>query len=254
MDTIREKLDQLKQAVIDIEDAIAIAEAEANKAAPAEGTYKAEWKGETHVVVRGEDGYVYKGRVYRSLSAIARKIKGYNENGPRFFGVSAKLAPSFPRSTKTQKAKIDAKKAAAQAAAGLDLIAQGHANRALAKAQKNHDEAQEKLANLRGRYRVLRKLYDCKIRTGWPVPLYKIKTPWLKKNKDYLDFLVLSNVIRPVVTTNTRCTFISVTKRRDLKDAIEEVKAEAAKSENERDAAQRVLWAARYQARKLQKA
>jgi len=41
--------------------------------------------------VRG--GFEYRGRRYRSLSAIAREITGTRWNGPRFFGLrSAKGA------------------------------------------------------------------------------------------------------------------------------------------------------------------
>ncbi|MEX1036589.1 MAG: DUF2924 domain-containing protein [Sneathiella sp.] len=46
-----------------------------------------EWRGKTHMVDIDENGYVYNGKTYRSLSAIARTITGARWSGPRFFGV-----------------------------------------------------------------------------------------------------------------------------------------------------------------------
>jgi hypothetical protein len=46
-----------------------------------------EWNGVSHVVDRAEDGFVYRGRNYNSLSAIAREITGARWSGPRFFGL-----------------------------------------------------------------------------------------------------------------------------------------------------------------------
>ena len=45
------------------------------------------WHGETHLVDLLDDGVLYKGRTYRSLSAVARVITGARWSGPRFFGV-----------------------------------------------------------------------------------------------------------------------------------------------------------------------
>ena len=45
------------------------------------------WHGETHVVDLLDDGVLYKGRTYRSLSAVARVITGARWSGPRFFGL-----------------------------------------------------------------------------------------------------------------------------------------------------------------------
>ena len=47
-----------------------------------------EWNGITHVVDIGDDGYVWKGQSYRSLSAIAQAITGTHWSGPRFFGLT----------------------------------------------------------------------------------------------------------------------------------------------------------------------
>ena len=46
-----------------------------------------EWNGREHVVDVTEKGYLWKGKTWRSLSAIAREITGTKWSGPRFFGV-----------------------------------------------------------------------------------------------------------------------------------------------------------------------
>jgi len=46
-----------------------------------------EWKGERHEVEAAEDGFLYAGRRWESLSGIARAITGTRWNGPRFFGL-----------------------------------------------------------------------------------------------------------------------------------------------------------------------
>jgi hypothetical protein len=49
-----------------------------------------EWQGVTHQVTVIEDGIVYRGKRYRSLSEVARVITGSHWSGPRFFGLKAK--------------------------------------------------------------------------------------------------------------------------------------------------------------------
>lgn len=49
-----------------------------------------EWNGTTHVVDVVEDGFLWQGERYRSLSAIARTITGAHWSGPRFFGLNGK--------------------------------------------------------------------------------------------------------------------------------------------------------------------
>ena len=49
-----------------------------------------EWRGATHDVLVLEDGFQWRGRRWRSLSAIAREISGAHWSGPRFFGLQAK--------------------------------------------------------------------------------------------------------------------------------------------------------------------
>jgi hypothetical protein len=49
-----------------------------------------EWHSVTHAVVVLEDGFEWKGRTWRSLSAIAREITGARWSGPRFFGLNGR--------------------------------------------------------------------------------------------------------------------------------------------------------------------
>jgi Protein of unknown function (DUF2924) len=49
-----------------------------------------EWRGFTHQVSVIEDGIVYRGKRYRSLSEVAFVITGSRWSGPRFFGLKAK--------------------------------------------------------------------------------------------------------------------------------------------------------------------
>ena len=46
-----------------------------------------EWHGRNHSVDVIEEGFVFEGRTYSSLSAIAREITGARWSGPRFFGL-----------------------------------------------------------------------------------------------------------------------------------------------------------------------
>lgn len=46
-----------------------------------------QWEGERHEVTVVRGGFEYRGRRYRSLSAVAREITGTRWNGPRFFGL-----------------------------------------------------------------------------------------------------------------------------------------------------------------------
>jgi hypothetical protein len=53
-----------------------------------------DWCGQPHTVDVVENGYVYDGKVYRSLSSIAKVITGTNWSGPRFFGLVNRRASS----------------------------------------------------------------------------------------------------------------------------------------------------------------
>lgn len=46
-----------------------------------------DWHGQQYEVVVTQDGFLYAGRPYRSLSAIAKAITGAHWNGRRFFGL-----------------------------------------------------------------------------------------------------------------------------------------------------------------------
>lgn len=46
-----------------------------------------DWNGRSHVVDVIENGFIFEGKVYRSLSKIAGIITGAHWSGPRFFGL-----------------------------------------------------------------------------------------------------------------------------------------------------------------------
>ena len=48
-----------------------------------------EWNGRTIDVIATNEGMIWEGRAYRSLSAIAREVTGTPWSGPRFFGIGA---------------------------------------------------------------------------------------------------------------------------------------------------------------------
>ena len=45
------------------------------------------WGGETHEVLVVENGFVWRGKTWASLSVIAREMTGTRWSGPRFFGL-----------------------------------------------------------------------------------------------------------------------------------------------------------------------
>ncbi len=49
-----------------------------------------EWHGTTHEVLVIDQGFVWEGATYGSLSAIAVAITGAKWNGPRFFGLTGR--------------------------------------------------------------------------------------------------------------------------------------------------------------------
>ncbi len=51
-----------------------------------------QWGGTTHEVAVIEDGFVWNGRRWASLSVIAREITGARWSGPRFFGLKGTSA------------------------------------------------------------------------------------------------------------------------------------------------------------------
>jgi hypothetical protein len=52
-----------------------------------------EWRGRTLTVDVVDDGYLFEGATYRSLSAIARRATGAARNGPAFFGLRESESP-----------------------------------------------------------------------------------------------------------------------------------------------------------------
>jgi hypothetical protein len=52
------------------------------------------WGSRTHTVTVTEEGFLYGGATYPSLTTIARKITGARWSGPRFFGLLAKGSSS----------------------------------------------------------------------------------------------------------------------------------------------------------------
>ena len=48
-----------------------------------------EWHGVGHQVTILDNGVLYRGQRYRSLSEVARLITGCRWSGPRFFGLKA---------------------------------------------------------------------------------------------------------------------------------------------------------------------
>lgn len=47
------------------------------------------WHGEVHEVIVLESGCEYRGKTYRSLTAVAQLITGAKWSGPRFFGLNS---------------------------------------------------------------------------------------------------------------------------------------------------------------------
>jgi hypothetical protein len=49
-----------------------------------------DWGGQTHEILVTENGFLWRGKTWASLSIIAREITGTRWSGPRFFGLGAK--------------------------------------------------------------------------------------------------------------------------------------------------------------------
>lgn len=48
------------------------------------------WNAVSHTVTVVDKGYAYRGKVYRSLTQIAKVITGTHQSGPKFFGLKSK--------------------------------------------------------------------------------------------------------------------------------------------------------------------
>ena len=57
-------------------------------------TLMRQWRGRTHTVLVGEEGFEYEGQRYRSLTVIAERITGAHWSGPRFFGLGKRARAS----------------------------------------------------------------------------------------------------------------------------------------------------------------
>ena len=55
-----------------------------------------QWRGRTHTVLVGENGFEYEGQRYPSLTVIAERITGAHWSGPRFFGLTKRAGASSP--------------------------------------------------------------------------------------------------------------------------------------------------------------
>ena len=53
-----------------------------------------EWRGDRYEVIVEVDGFRYNGKVYRSLTAVARAITGQHTSGNLFFGIQRKRGGS----------------------------------------------------------------------------------------------------------------------------------------------------------------
>lgn len=60
-----------------------------------------EWRGVVHVVDRTAEGFMWSGKIYGSLSAIARAITGVRWNGLAFFGLRKRQVSRQPSPDKT---------------------------------------------------------------------------------------------------------------------------------------------------------
>jgi hypothetical protein len=69
------------------------------------GTFlEREHGGALHRVTVLENGFSWQGKAFQSLSEVARAITGTNWNGPRFFGLRDKDAPTRERTVSPARA------------------------------------------------------------------------------------------------------------------------------------------------------
>jgi len=73
-----------------------------------------EWHGRTHAVVVTEDGFEFEGKLYRSLTSIAREITGAGWSGPRFFGLAKTADASGGTDVSPGKSDLDGGRAGDQ--------------------------------------------------------------------------------------------------------------------------------------------
>ncbi len=78
--------------VADSGSAQAVANLKSEKVTPGMRLIR-EWNGSSHVVEAADGGFVWNGKRYGSLSAVARAITGARWSGPRFFALESGQAP-----------------------------------------------------------------------------------------------------------------------------------------------------------------
>ena len=66
-----------------------------------------EWGGVMHRVTVVDDGFLWNGATYPSLSKVAFAITGTRWNGPRFFGMRAKRSESDLKPTMCDRAEAE---------------------------------------------------------------------------------------------------------------------------------------------------
>ena len=90
-----------------------------------------EYQGKVHEVMVVPEGFCWQGKVYASLSIIARKITGTSWNGPRFFGLrdgepapssAAAQKPAAPRSSRARPKVIQSGPPAAAERVAADAV------------------------------------------------------------------------------------------------------------------------------------
>ena len=62
------------------------------------------WGGETHEILVVVDGFLWRGKKWRSLSVIAREMTGTHWSGPRFFGLTKARAEPTPTTRQPERA------------------------------------------------------------------------------------------------------------------------------------------------------
>ncbi len=87
-DEVKRRLEERRQALGLNDLGLSARSGKQRKDAPIVGTrFVREWDGQRWEVTVTHDGYEFRGKTYRSLSAIAKAITGTHWNGRAFFGL-----------------------------------------------------------------------------------------------------------------------------------------------------------------------
>ncbi len=81
------KTEEKLMAIADSLDGGHTYESTVRRQASAGAVLTREWRGRVHTAVITTSGVEYEGKIYRSLSDVARTITGTRWSGPRFFGL-----------------------------------------------------------------------------------------------------------------------------------------------------------------------